>query len=153
MAGHGPQPDDPSVRVRRNRASTAGVIDAVQARRSSLGATRHDGQPWHAHTRRWWQTVWRSAIAERWVDAHVPGLLALARLVDDFWRETSPVVARQLHAEIRMAEREFGLTPMAGRSMGWEFRRPAPAEERSRPSLPAGADPRKVLSLESRRTG
>jgi hypothetical protein len=152
-------PTDPAQRQRRNRASTAGVVAAAPAREGKrlppLGRTRPDATagPWHPETRRWWRTIWSSAIADRWVDAHVPGLRALARLVDDYWRSSSPAEAKQLHAEIRMASREFGLSPMAARSMGWEFRRPKLDEGTVRSPLPPGADPRKVLTLDTRRTG
>lgn len=154
-----PLPKDPETRQRRNRASTAGLIDAQQAEKPALGRFRPDvdasgkAVEWHRETRRWWDTIWASAVAERWVDVHVPGLRALARLVDDYWRATDPTIAKQLHAEIRMAEREYGLTPMAGRSMGWEFRRRTrePEAPKGADPLPPGADPRKVLSLETRR--
>jgi hypothetical protein len=152
-----PMPKDPETRQRRNRASTAGVIEAAPATMPALGTRRPDSTrekpvPWHSETRRWWRTIWASAVAERWVDVHVPGLRALARLVDDYWRATSPGDARALHAEIRMMGREFGLTPMAGRSMGWEFRRRQSDEQpKGAAPLPPGADPRKVLSLEGRR--
>jgi len=167
----GPQPADPAVRQRRNRPTSSAVIEATPAQvrpgkvpalgryrpdvRESVGA---DGgrvverTAWHAQTRRWWSTIWRSAVAGRFIDAQVPQLIAVARLVDDFWRATTAAEAKLLHAEMRMALREFGLYPMAARALGWEFRRPIEAVT-APPKLPPGADPRKILSLPTRATG
>jgi hypothetical protein len=147
----GPLPSDPQLRQRRNRVSTAGVIDAAPARKPSLGRKRPDGLDWHRETLRWWRTIWASAIAERWVDAHVGGLRAMARLFDDFWKATTPAEAKQIHAEFRQAAREFGLTPFAARSMGWEFRRPQASGPEPASPLPPGADPRKMLAMPARR--
>lgn len=145
-----PDPKDPAVRQRRNHVSTAGVIDAQFATMPPLGARRPDKTAWHPETRRWWRTIWASAISGRWIDAHVPGLRQLARLVDDYWRATDPVTAKQIHAEIRMQSREYGLSPMAARSLNWEFRRPIPHQDTPSP-LPPGADPRSILTAPSRR--
>src|SRR6185503_3451547 len=107
MAGHGPDPKDPEVRARRNRVSTAGVIEAPPAKMPALGryrprrfpeATEEGLVQWHPETRRWWKTIWASPIAGRWIDAHAIGLRSLARLVDDFWRAGTPDLAKQLHA-------------------------------------------------------
>ena len=63
------------------------------------------------------------------MDADVPGLLALAVLVDEFWTTGDP----KLHAEVRQASREFGLSPLSRRQLQWEVKRvttpvrPAPA--------------------------
>jgi hypothetical protein len=152
----GPPPKDPAARARRNRTSTAGVIDAAPARMPALGRHRPDsssGSPiaWHPETRRWWRTIWSSAIAERWIDAHVPSIRALARLVDDFWKAPNPTEARQIHAEVRLASREFGLSLLAARSLNWELRRPAAAPEKQAAPLPPGTDPRSILTAPSAR--
>lgn len=165
----GPQPSENP--QRRNRKATASVIEAAPAQKTAgkpppLGAFRPDFHeviqggklvrertPWHPETRRWWSTIWRSAVAGRFIDAHVPALVALARLVDDFWRAETAAEARALHSELRMAVREFGLTPMAARALGWEFRRPLIESGPTAPKLPPGADPRKILDLSSRRAG
>lgn len=76
---------------------------------------------WHAMTTAWWETIWASPMVGEWVDADVPGLLSLAKLVDAFWVTT--VDAPKIHAEIRMASREFGLSPLSRRSLQWEIRR------------------------------
>lgn len=119
----------------------AGEIEPVEA---------HDFDPvaipWRPTTLAWWGVIWASPMAAEWVDADVPGLFALALLIDDFW--TGPE-AKQ-HAEIRQASREFGLSPFSRRQLQWEIRRleaakpPAPAKPR-----PAGGagKPGGVLSV------
>lgn len=67
----------------------------------------------------WWDTIWASPMVAEWVDADVPDLLALGALVDMFWHKPDP----KLHAEIRMAGREFGLSPLSRRSLQWEIKR------------------------------
>ncbi len=89
--------------------------------------------PWRPTTLLWWDTIWASPMAEEWVDADVPGLLALAILMDEFWISGDS----KIHAEVRQASREFGLSPFSRRQLQWEIRRlartPAPA-----PEQPAG---------------
>jgi hypothetical protein len=85
------------------------------------GVEHHDFMPapleWRPETAAWWGTIWASPMAAEWVDADVPGLQALAMLVDEFWRTAD----RGVHAEIRMASREFGLSPFSRRQLQWEI--------------------------------
>jgi hypothetical protein len=74
-------------------------------------------------------------MSEEWVDADVPGLVALAVLMDQFWASGDSKV----HAECRQAAREFGLSPLSRRQLQWEIRRiegPKPAAPPSRPRTP-----------------
>jgi hypothetical protein len=84
---------------------------------------------WRPTTLAWWAVIWASPMALEWVDADVPGLFALALLVDDFW--TGP--DSKQHAEIRQASREFGLSPFSRRQLQWEIRR----LEVGKPATPA----------------
>jgi hypothetical protein len=77
----------------------------------------------HAMTLAWWTTIWASPMVAEWVDADVPGLIALAILWDGFYRTGDP----RTHAEARMATREFGLSPLSRRQLQWEVKRLAPA--------------------------
>src|SRR5262245_26380314 len=63
-------------------------------------------------TRDWWATIWASPMAAVWLDADVPGLTRLARLVD----ADSP--ARHC-SEMRQLEDRFGLSPLARRRLQW----------------------------------
>lgn len=124
-----PAPKDPRQRQRRNRMTTAATLEATPAKRAELPKS----VSWHELTKSWWTTIWASPMAEEWVDADVPGLVALAMLVDAFWREPDP----KTHAEIRMASREFGLSPLSRRQLQWEIKKleqrpPAPPAARKR---------------------
>jgi len=143
----GPVPKTAATRQRRNRTSTSATLEAPPATRVDL-PTRfssyrcvdcylsvgkhtveqfdkeeiapHDFEPapevWRDLTSVWWETIWASPMAEEWVDADVPGLVALAFLVDEFWRTGN----REIAAEIRMQQREYGLSPLSRRSLQWE---------------------------------
>lgn len=155
-----PVPKPPAQRQRRNKVTTAASLDAPPAVKEPL-PTRylsfecadcplpplrhtlddlaeaeihpHRFEPkeatWRPETLRWWDTIWESPMVSEWVQADVPGLLVLAALVDDFWRFGEVKTA----AEIRMQQREYGLSSLARRSLQWEVKRveghaaPAPA--------------------------
>lgn len=124
-------------RQRRNRVTTATVVEARPAERPTLPAEYHD------LTRAWWGTIWDSPISAEWVDADTPALIALAQLLEDFWR--APREGRpKAHAEFRMAAREFGLTPMSRRSLQWEVKRVEGAKPVPQREAPTG-DPRTRL--------
>ena len=89
---------------------------------------------WQLMTVAWWTTIWASPMVAEWVDADVPGLIALAILWDGFYRSGDP----RMHAEARMATREFGLSPLSRRQLQWEVKRLAPS-----PKPKAGRPPRR----------
>lgn len=98
----------------------------------------HDYDPapiaWRPTTLAWWDVIWASPMAAEWVDADVPGLFALALLIDDFWTTADA----KIHAEIRQASREFGLSPFSRRQLQWEIKR----LEAGKPATPAaGGNP------------
>lgn len=94
-----------------------------KARRAGIDLSVHDYAPrelaWRPGTGDWWDVIWASPMAEEWVAADVPGLLALAVLVDEFWTTGD----RGIHAEMRTASREFGLSPLSRRQLQWEIRK------------------------------
>lgn len=103
----------------------------------------HDYDPaaiaWRPTTLAWWQVIWASPMADEWVDADVPGLFALALLIDEFW--TAP--DSKQHAEIRQAAREFGLSPFSRRQLQWEIKRleagKPPVRQPGRPAAKSGS--------------
>lgn len=107
-----------------------------------------DGKPgkWHKMARRWWRDVWSSPMSCEFLRADEPALLRLVVLVDQFWKTGKLDVAR----EIRMLEREFGLTPLSRRRLEWSV---AQAEEskdkmeqrRFRRAKTIDGDPRAIL--------
>lgn len=109
-------PKSATTRQRANRHTTATVVRASRAARPDIS------DEYEAHTKTWWRTIWDSPIADEWVDADVPGLIALAQLIDDFWT-AAPADRAKRHAEIRMASREYGLSPFSRRQLQWEVKR------------------------------
>jgi hypothetical protein len=102
----------------------------------------HDYDPsplaWRPTTVLWWDTIWASPMADEWVDADVPGLFALAILIDEFWVSGDS----KIHAEVRQASREFGLSPFSRRQLQWEIKRleaGKPAAPTRRPAAPRRA--------------
>jgi len=114
-----PLPKPAHQRQRRNRRTSASTIEAPPAKRLEL--TDLLGKDLHPMTLLTWKVWWASPLTEEWVDADVPDLVAVAALVDQFWKGTGD--RSKMHAEIRMATREFGLTPMSRRSLQWEIKR------------------------------
>lgn len=111
-----PVPKPAAQRQRRNRTTTTSEITAPPAQRLALP------DDYHELTKAWWSTIWNSPIAEEWVDADTPGLVALAQLVEDFWCSDRDHRAKA-HAEVRMASREFGLSPFSRRQLQWEIKK------------------------------
>lgn len=70
---------------------------------------------WHPQTVLWWRDVWCSPMRAEYTQADVHELLRLALLVDQFNHKPT----KELHAEIRLANAEFGLTPAARRKLRW----------------------------------
>lgn len=148
MAGRGPAPKSAATRARRNKTSTAARFETDEAPREfapPLGE-HPDYAEWHRRTVIWWDEVWKSPMATEYLRADENGLFMLAVLVDRFWREPDPKV----HAEIRLAEVRFGLTPIDRRRLQWEIHRVEQAErEKPKPSKPPkrkkAVDPRELL--------
>jgi len=153
----GPAPKHPSVRQRRNRASTAATLRADHAiiapELPQLAPDPETGQrpQWHELTLAWWRDIWASPMAPEYDDSDRHGLFALARLVDDFWKADTPTARRELAGEIRLQAQRFGLSPLDRRRLQWEIERTEEAQDRgrkrresSRPTQ-AGGDPRGVL--------
>lgn len=143
-----PLPKHPSARRRRNQASTARTLLVVHdVKTPKLPA----GRTWHTRTKAWWADVWASPMAPEYDASDLHGLVLLAVLVDEFWKEPSQALA----AEIRLQRQCFGLTPIDRRRLQWEIDRGEEAEEKiarrregTKEAKPSGrrADPRALLA-------
>jgi hypothetical protein len=106
-----------------------------------------NGIGWHRMARRWWADVWSSPMHYEYVRGDLPALFRLVVLVDEFWRSGSLKVA----SEIRMLEREFGLTPLSRRRLEWSIAQTEEAidirehNRSKRGIIMDGADVREVL--------
>src|SRR4030042_1063961 len=145
----GPLPKNPSIRQRRNRSTSRAMLPAEVGHRKyrpRLPALPKD-EKWHPMAIKFWAEVWSSPMSHMFVEADLPALFRLLLLVHRFWNTGSLNVAK----EIRMLEREFGLTPLSRRRLEWTV---AQAEEatdrheqrRSRRAVIIDADPRGVLN-------
>lgn len=99
--------------------------------------------------RRWWSDVWSSPMGHEFLRGDEPSIFRLVVLVDIFWKTLALDVAR----EIRLLEREFGLTPLSRRRLEWTVIRSEDAKEkteqrrskRARIINGQATDPRQVL--------
>jgi hypothetical protein len=138
-----PIPKPAATRQRRNRTTTQAVLEAPPAQRVDLPPR---DPTYHSMTLRWWATIWDSPMAAEWVDADTPGLIALAKLVDAFW-VAAPGDAPKIAAEIRLQQREYGLSPLSRRSLQWEVQRVEREQKKpvAQPAPRRVKDPRAML--------
>ena len=146
----GVPPTHQSARARQNKRSTRATLyvphpDDIRIPELPPLIEKGEEVPWHPNTEDWWQEIWSSPMASEYVEADISGMLRLAILVDEFWRKPSS----GLHAEIRIAQQEYGLTPLSRRRLEWtvESAEDAKARGRNRESRqtapqPPGSDPR-----------
>ena len=113
-----PIPKPAATRQRRNRAASGATLEAPSAKRAELPPGE-----WHELTKAWWATIWSSPMASEWVDADVPALHRIARLDSAFWATLDDDLANKLAGTIDRLSRQFGLDPMARRSLQWEVKR------------------------------
>ena len=99
--------------------------------------------PWRLETQEFWADIWSSPMANEYhrrSDRH--GLYRLAVLIDDFW--TAPSADKNV--EIRLAQKDYGLTPLDRRRLEWTIASAEKASEERRTkkaSKPKGGnDPR-----------
>lgn len=113
-----PIPKDPKTRQRRNKAVSHAVLTTEEPKRKRAPQLPR-GMEWHKLTRAWWRDVWRSPMADEYLEADIHGLYILAELVDRYWNSPSQTLA----AEIRLQRQCFGLTPIDRRRLQWEVER------------------------------
>lgn len=145
----GPLPKHPAVRQRRNKSTSRALlpVDAFPVlEKPRLPNCPNEGS-WHNMAKRWWEDVWSSPMHYEFLGGDVPSLFRLVALVDRFWKGGSLSVA----TEIRLLEREFGLTPLSRRRLEWQVAQSEEAKDkherrRARNATPVSGDPREVLS-------
>jgi hypothetical protein len=100
--------------------------------------------------KRWWVSVWTSPMRAEFLRGDEPALFRLVALVDSFWKTGELAVAR----EIRLMEREFGLTPLSRRRLEWSVVQAEESKDRLEDrrvrrakvvDVDVDADPRSVL--------
>lgn len=121
----GPSPKDPAARARRNKTSTKAVIRRPNDPLIPKLPSRRGMKTWRVSTRKWWEAFWSSPMATQ-IDTeseyHI--ILRYAVLKDAFEEATSEgLVDRmvKISAELRMIEKDYGMTPMPRRTLQWEI--------------------------------
>jgi len=146
----GPSPKDLAIRQRTNKSATRALLPAETApikRTPRLPA--NPAGSWEKLTCAWWHEVWRSPQHTEFLRSDLGSLFRLAVLVDGFWKEGKLEVA----TEIRLLEREFGLTPLSRRRLEWRIAQTEEAldiheHNRAKRAIildPIDPDPREVL--------
>jgi len=146
----GPPPKNPAIRQRRNKATTRSTLPAEKnpiSRAPSLPP--NPTGDWNELTVKWWRDVWSSPLRDEFLRADLGALFRLAILVDMFWKTSKLSVA----TEIRLLEREFGLTPLSRRRLEWSVTTAEESRdihEMNRANraqrMVSGSDPRESLS-------
>lgn len=120
----GPTAKDPSTRARRNTTTTKAKLKApVRPKVPALPT----GTEWHSRVKDWWKRIWSSPMRSEWADADTDALYRAALMMQKLWSPDSDgnyVEVKDMKAlasEIRMIEAQFGLTPMARRTLQWEL--------------------------------
>jgi hypothetical protein len=139
-------PKDPILRQRRNKSASRAVLPAeVEPIERAPSLPDNPMGDWHKLTKRWWRDVWTSPQHHEFLRADLGALFRLAVLVDKFWKTGSLQVA----GEVRLMEREFGLTPLSRRRLEWSVTQAEEAANRHEDKRSRRAkiidDPRGVL--------
>lgn len=143
----GPLPKDPSIRQRRNKSASRALLPPETTPiESKPRLPKHPDGEWHNLARRWWADVWSSPQSHEFLRADLGALFRLVYLVDEYFKDRKLAVAK----EIRMLEREFGLTPLSRRRLEWTVAQAEEARDRhehrrSRRAAIVETDPREVL--------
>lgn len=126
----GPTSKDSSLRARRNKTSTRAVLKSGGDRPIPPLPEHIE---WYPVVREWWSDIWAKAPqVDQWDETAVHVLYVAAGLYQQFWDPATKSTTRVSTAgEIRQLFTQFGLTPMAMRSLQWETDRGEEAAERT----------------------
>lgn len=119
----GPTAKDPSIRGRRNKTTTRATLskpDAETVEKPKLPSSID----WYPEVVSWWGDLWTSEPRKEWIDVDTHLLYVAARLYQMMLDpDTKPTAAKALAGEYRQILVQFGLTPMARRTLQWEVLR------------------------------
>lgn len=150
----GNYPKHTSVRARRNKASTASELSEPEGevvipplpkrfKRDSEGCVKE--VEWNPMTLEWWADLWPSPMAEEYLDSDIHGLYRLALLIDNFWENPDS----KTHAEVRLAQQAYGLTPLDRRRLEWSVENTKKAQREGQ----RGSQPPQSMPESERQTG
>ena len=153
MAGHGPAAAPPGTAQRRNKSSTKASLklavdhdvpalppaeDWFPADPLSPAAQRFPtvdpdtgALAWPPPVQRWWNDIWSSPMSNEFVHSDIQGLYMaafyLAQALNPYAKMSDRLAAGKAH---EACIRNYGLNPMARRTLQWEIERTKEAQER-----------------------
>ena len=138
----GPAPKDPALRQRRNKAPSVAVLPAHVDVPVPAMPVRAKGDEWHPLAVEFWQRMWTSPMAVKYLDADRNGQLVLLELVDQFWKKPNHLVAK----EIRQHAIGYGLNPLDRNRLQWKVEEEGPKKAEPQ-KVRRDFDPGKVLEM------
>ena len=168
MAGRGPAPKDASVRARNNKSSTKATLYAVEPEDVDIPpmppaehyvpcpfpeSSEFYYEPfWFPAVVAWWEDIWSSPMSSEFSDSDIHGLyMGCKQLQESLNPRNKATEQAAFMTKFEQTVRNFGLNPMARRSLQWEIDRGDEASDRvdkrrqakaqTRPAKPA-FDPR-----------
>jgi hypothetical protein len=167
MAGRGPAPKDASVRARANKASTKATLYAIEGEVTipPMPAAEHyvpcpfpESSEfyyeafWYPAVEQWWIDIWSSPMSSEFSESDMHGLYMGCMFLQETINPRNKATERAAFAtKLEQINRNYGLNPMARRSLQWEIDRGDEATDRtdkrrqakaqSRPATPT-FDPR-----------
>lgn len=166
MAGRGPAPKDPGTRQRGNSTSTKAKLSVVRPEDIEIppmpNADEYIADPfgqkaqWNPAVVRWWNDIWSSPMSAEFSDSDIHGLyLGCMYFHEQLNPLAKPTARASFATKFEQVVRNYGLNPMARRSLQWEIDRGDEAATRTdkrrqaqsqlTPKVPA-SDPRKNLA-------
>lgn len=130
----------PGVRARANVASTAaslpadGVGDApvlpqiYESIALDNGGTFRKATEWLPETLEWWADLWSAPMSNEYHSSDRHGLFRLAALINNYWLDP----CAKTHAEVRLAQKDYGLTPYDRRRLEWTIEAAEDAKDKGR---------------------
>lgn len=143
---------DPSVRARRNQASTKAKL----TRSADVEIPDLPERPagWHPLTVEWWADIWSSPMSPEWDASDVHNVYIAAAIYDDMWTAETAKERKEAAAEYRLQRVDLGLSPYSRRRLEWTIESAEESKDRGRQrrerqpkSTPeaSGEDPRNAL--------
>lgn len=116
------QKKDPSIRRRRNTASSKATL-TTQAKPKIPPLPDHpSGDGWHLQATAFWQDVWASPMSPEWDPVSDPhNVLACTLLVHDMWTTESAAARAKIAGEFRLQRASLGLSPYDRRRLEWQI--------------------------------
>ena len=144
----GPLPKDPKTRQRSNKAISRALLSPEKRPiKHTPRLPDLEIAEWSDLTRAWWEELWQSPQSDLFLRSDLGSLFRLAVLQNKFFTTFSLAVA----SELRLLEREFGLTSLSRRRLEWTVAQTESAIDKrehgraKRAQIIDGDDPRSVL--------